>query len=278
MDLMTQQLVAARTGGALVVDALTCGYRGRPVLTDVRLEIRPGTAVALLGPNGVGKSTLFKTVLGLLPPIRGGARIGDRPLDRMSRAERARCIAYVPQSGDEPFGHRVLDVVLLGRTAWLGWRPSPSAEDVAIARAALDRLGVADLADAGFTELSGGQRQLVLIARALAQQAAVLMMDEPTANLDLGNEVRVLSCVRDLVAEGLTVVFTSHRPEQAFVCADQAVLLHPGGSYVDGPVRDVLTTEAMERAYGVDVLVRTAAVPGRGDVVQCTALLPERPR
>ena len=265
MDLISQ---------GLTVVGLTCGYQGKPVLSGVDLTVPAGTALALLGPNGVGKTTLFRTVLGLLPAIAGEARVGERVLAECDRRERAKLVAYVPQTGNEPFGLRVLDVVLLGRTAWLGWRPSPSAADLDVARTCLDRLGVAELADRRFGELSGGQRQMVLIARALAQQPTVLMMDEPTASLDLGNEVTVLACIRDLAAEGLTVVFTSHRPEHAFVCADTAVLVQPDGTYATGPAAEVLTTQSLRSAYGVDVYVGSTAHEGYGEVALCTPLLP----
>ncbi|GLZ54858.1 ABC transporter ATP-binding protein [Actinomycetospora sp. NBRC 106378] len=251
---------------------VACGYAGRAVLSGVSLEVRAGEILALLGRNGAGKTTLFRTVLGLLPAVGGTVEVGGRPLDRLSRRERARQLGYVPQVGEEPFGHRVLDVVLLGRTASLGWRPVPGPRDVAVARESLDRLDIADLAERGLGELSGGQRQLVLVARALAQRPAVLMLDEPTANLDLGNEVRVLACLRDLAADGVAVVFTSHRPEHAFGVGSRALLLQPDGSYTVGPVRDVLTAVDLGRAYGVEVRI-TPTDGGHGPTL-CAAVLP----
>ncbi|MFP5021221.1 ABC transporter ATP-binding protein [Pseudonocardia phyllosphaerae] len=257
---------------ALAARDLACGYGSRTVLSGITVGVAPGEVVALLGRNGVGKTTLFKTLLGLLPARNGTVEVGGEPLAALSRRERARRLAYVPQGGDDPFAHRVLDVVLLGRTASLGWRPVPGARDAEIARSCLDRLGIAHLADRSVSELSGGQRQMVLIARALAQEPGVLMMDEPTADLDLGNEVRVLTCIRDLAAEGVSVVFTSHRPEHAFRVASRAVLLQPDGSYAAGPVAEVLTGEAMSSAYGAQVVVTAP----EGGLVSCTALLPDQ--
>ena len=253
----------------LTLHDVSCGYRGRPVLTEVSLEVRAGDVLALLGPNGVGKTTLFKTVLGLLAPLGGAITVAGRPLGELSRRERARLLGYVPQVGDEPFGHRVLDVVLLGRTASLGWRPVPGPGDIAIARDCLERLGIGELAERTVSALSGGQRQLGRVGGAVAQQPGVRVMDEPTATLDLGNAVRVLTRIRDLATTGVAVVFTSHRPEHAFRVGTRALLLRPDGSYTVGPVADVLTPATMTHAYGVQVHVSTD-----DDLTLCSALLP----
>lgn len=261
------------TAPTLALRGVTCGYARRTVLSGVSLEIAAGEVLALLGRNGAGKTTLFRTVLGLLPALGGTIEVAGTALADLSRRERAHRLAYVPQGGDEPFGHRVLDVVLLGRTAALGWRPVPGPRDVAAARECLERLQIGELAERSVAELSGGERQLVLVARALAQESTVVMLDEPTADLDLGNEVRVLACIRDLAADGVSVVFTSHRPEHAFRVASRALLLQPDGSYTSGPVADTLTADAMSRAYGVDVHVTTTGT-GAHTLTLCTGLLP----
>ncbi|HEU5319629.1 MAG TPA: ABC transporter ATP-binding protein, partial [Methylomirabilota bacterium] len=191
------------TAPVLAAHGLGFGYRGKPVGRDVDLEVRAGEVLCLLGPNGSGKTTLFKTMLGLLAPQAGEVRLGGRPIAALARDKIARSVAYVPQAHAAHFPFRVADMVVMGRTAHLGPFASPSREDHAKARAALDALGIADLAETEYTRISGGQRQLVLVARALAQDAPAIVMDEPTASLDFGNQVGVLSEVRRLAARGL---------------------------------------------------------------------------
>ncbi|MDF3312211.1 ABC transporter ATP-binding protein [Rhodococcus sp. T2V] len=262
---------------ALTVDHLTCGYRNRPVLRDINFTVEPGEVLCLLGRNGVGKTTLFRTIMGFLPPLGGTIRIDGTAARDLGRRDLARRIGYVPQSGGDVFNFAVSDVVLLGRTAWLGLRGSPTHRDRDIAADALHRLGLTDLADANFLELSGGQRQMVLIARALAQQPELLMMDEPTANLDLGNEARVLNCVAELAADGMAIVMTSHNPQHAFTCATTAALFQPGGDHHIGPVDEVLTALAMRDAYDVELLVTAIPTPEHGLVTTCTPLGHRKP-
>ena len=157
--------------------------------------------VCLLGPNGCGKTTLFKTMLGLLPPQGGGVWLDGQPLERLGRAAIARRVAYVPQAHAAHFPYAVLDMVVMGRTAHLGPFARPGPRDYAAASQALATLGIGALADADYTRISGGQRQLALIARALAQAAPLLVMDEPTASLDFGNQALVLRQIRALAAQ-----------------------------------------------------------------------------
>jgi iron complex transport system ATP-binding protein len=171
---------------------LAIGYPGKPVGRGISSDAGPGDVLCLLGPNGSGKTTLFRTVLGLIPKQGGEVLFDGTPIGRLARAGIARRAAYVPQAHVAPFAFTAEEIVLMGRTARLGTFAQPGAEDRRAARAALDRLGILDLAGADYTRLSGGQRQLVLIARALAQAAPVLVMDEPTASLDFGNQVLVI--------------------------------------------------------------------------------------
>ena len=234
---------------------LAVGYGRRAVLREVTLSVAPGEVLCLLGPNGCGKTTLFKTLLGLLPPLDGAIRLKGDPLALLTRRARARRAAYVPQATTPSFPFSALELVTMGRTARLGPFAQPGRADEAAARAALARLGVEDLAERSTAALSGGQRQLVLIARALAQEAPLLVMDEPTASLDFGNEAQVLDQATRLAADGFGVVLSTHDPDQAFAIADRAALIAEGRVLALGPPAEVLTPAALQRVYGVPVSV-----------------------
>jgi iron complex transport system ATP-binding protein len=235
------------------------GYPGKPVGRDVDLAVGAGEVICLLGPNGSGKTTLFKTLLGLLPAQGGEVWIDDRPLARLPRAEVARRVAYVPQAHAAHFPYTVLDMVIMGRTAHLGPFARPGPRDRAAALAALETLGIRDLADADYTKVSGGQRQLGLIARALAQAAPLIVMDEPTASLDFGNQALVLREVRALAAQGYGIVLSTHDPDHAFACGTEVALLHDGGLAAHGPPETVLTAARLEAVYGVPVSIERLA-------------------
>lgn len=243
----------------LRAEGLSIGYGGHVVAGGIDLALPAGAVTCLLGPNGVGKTTLFKSLLGLLPPLGGRVMLADEDMAAMSRDAVARRIAYVPQSYDGAFAYTVLDLVVMGRTAHLGAFAAPGKADVAIAMAALERLGIAALAERDANRISGGQRQLALIARALAQQAGIIVMDEPTASLDLGNRVLVLDTVKALAGEGLAVLLSTHEPEQAFAIADAVALLEQGQPFATGNATAMLTAERLSRLYGVPLTVEMTA-------------------
>jgi iron complex transport system ATP-binding protein len=211
--------------------------------------------LCLLGPNGSGKTTLFRTLLGLLPAQGGSVLLDGQPLPSLPRGTIARRIAYVPQAHAAPFPYTVLDIVLMGRTAHLGPFARPGPADRARAATALASLGILSLAETDYTKISGGQRQLALIARALAQEAPLLVMDEPTASLDFGNQARVLQRILGLRDQGLGVVLSTHDPDHAFACASSVALLHEGRLLALGPPEAVLTPASLEAVYGVPVTV-----------------------
>lgn len=237
-------------------ERLAIGHGVRVVGRDLSLTVARGEIVCLLGPNGCGKTTLFRTLLGLIPPMAGRVTLDGRPLPSLRRAEIARFMAYVPQAHVPPFPYRVEEVVLMGRIARLHPLAAPSATDRAAARAALARLGIGKLAGSDYSRLSGGQRQMVMIARALAQEAPILVMDEPTASLDFGNQARVLARIADLArAGGHAVILSTHDPDQAFALDARVILMHEGATLAEGSPDRVLTAERLSLVYGVTVEV-----------------------
>jgi iron complex transport system ATP-binding protein len=234
---------------------LSIGYPGHLVGSGISLALARGEVLCLLGPNGAGKTTLFRTLLGLQRPLGGAVEVDGTPLDRLRPAEIARRMAYVPQAHVTEFAYLVRDVVLMGRTARLRPFSSPGADDERIAAEKLDGLGIGELADADYTRISGGQRQLVLIARALAQETPILVMDEPTASLDFGNQTMVLARIRDLAAEGYGVVLSTHDPDHALLVANRVAIIAEGGLKAVGETNDVVTGPMLSGVYGTVVRV-----------------------
>jgi len=234
---------------------LDFGHGRRAIGRDLALSLERGQVLCLLGPNGSGKTTLFRTLLGLLPALGGTIRIEGRDTRGWSRRHYARAAAYVPQNHRPVFSFTVADLVLMGRTAHLDALAQPGATDRAIALDCLARLGLSGLATRRFAELSGGQQQMVLVARALAQEARLIILDEPAASLDFGNRVRLLGEIRRLADQGLGIILSTHEPDHALQIADQVVLLAAGQAVAAGPPAGVLTTERLSQVYGVPVEV-----------------------
>jgi iron complex transport system ATP-binding protein len=232
---------------------LTIGYPDNTVGRGLNVALSTGEVLALLGPNGGGKTTLLKTLLGLLRPKAGEVRLGDRPLGDYSVRERARVIAYVPQVHIGTFAFTVETVVLMGRTAHGSLFSRPSAHDHAVACSVLERFGIAALANRPYTMISGGERQLVLLARALAQEPQFIVLDEPTASLDFGNQGKVMNEIRALAKSGHGVLFTTHDPNHALRAADRAYLLRDGARIAEGAVATVLNRGQLEALYHTSV-------------------------
>jgi iron complex transport system ATP-binding protein len=232
---------------------LSFSYRDRSALRGVSLTVRSGELVCLLGPNGAGKSTLFKCALSLLRGYRGSALIGGTESRDLPAAELSRRIAYIPQAHQGAFDYTALEIVLMGAAGGRNLFAVPRRADEERARSRLEDLGIAHLADRGYERISGGERQLVLIARALAQEAPILVMDEPTANLDYGNQVLVMERVAELARRGYAVLLSTHNPEHAFLWATRAAVLVGGELIGDGAPGELLTEPMLERVYGVKV-------------------------
>ncbi len=248
---------------------LTIGYPDRVVGRGLDMALSTGEVLALLGPNGGGKTTLLKTLLGLLAPRAGEVRLGDRPLSSYSPRERARLLAYVPQSHFSTFAFTVEAMVVMGRTAHGNLFSRPSAADRAVAARALERFGIAHLSERPYTMISGGERQLALLARALAQEPQFIVLDEPTASLDFGNQGRVLREIQTLRAAGHGVLFTTHDPNHAMRAADRVYLMRDGKRIAEGATAAILGRGELEAIYdaAVDLVTdrdngRTAFLPG----------------
>ena len=235
-------------------------YGGADVLHDVSFRAGPGDLMAVLGPNGAGKSTLFGCLLGYLRPHAGQVFLGGKDVQTLSGAAIAREIAYIPQSAPVTYNYTVLDTVLMGVTHQIGIFSAPKQEHTDKAMTALESLGIAHLAGRGVMKISGGERQLTLLARALVQDAGVLLMDEPTASLDYGNSFRVMRRIQHLGEQGYTVIFSTHEPNQAFRYANRVLALSNGGVLADGRPEEALTGELLSTLYGVGVAVRGVRV------------------
>lgn len=242
--------------------ALSIGFGSRVLARDLSLTLPTGEILCLLGPNGVGKTTLFRSLLGLQNPLGGQVLVDGTDMAALTPAEIARRIAYVPQAQTGYFPFTVFDVVLMGRSAHLKPFSAPTAKDRTAANAALQRLGIGHLSDSIYTRISGGERQLALIARALAAETKLLVLDEPTASLDFGNQLRVLDEVSRLAQDGIGVLLSTHDPDQAFLCAHRVALLQRSGALITGTPESVITPAALHALYGVTVEIAELALPG----------------
>ncbi len=235
---------------------LNVKYGARPVLSCVSLTLKPGEVLAVIGPNGAGKSTLIRALSGVVVPVAGSARVNGLDLLKMKPEQRARLVAVAPQAVRLPEAFTVFDTVLMGRTAYLGWFGREGEKDRQIAWQAMEKTGTAGLAERRMGELSGGEQQRVMIARALAQRAPVLLLDEPTAHLDLKYQSGILQLVRSLAeSEGLAVLAALHDLNLAALYAHRVALLVDGCFRAVGQPAEVLTPELLSAAYHVPVNV-----------------------
>ncbi len=232
------------------LERVSAGYGERDVLHGVTLGVPRGAIVALLGENGAGKTTLLKLLAGLLRPRSGTVLLGDRPFEAAPRREAARRIGYLPQGFEPLFPMRALDAVLLGRIPHRGRFAAPGPADLAVARRALAELDAEAFAEADLREMSGGERQRVLLARVFAGDPEVMLLDEPTASLDPRHRLVVLEALRRRAAAGAAILLSTHELEFA-AGADRAVLLAEGRVLAEGPARETLTAPLLSKLFGV---------------------------
>lgn len=235
------------------VNDLSFSYGSNEVLRGISFEAAPGEFLCILGHNGAGKSTLFKCMLGILKGYSGTVTVDGEDLSSMKPAEKARLVAYIPQAANPAFSYSVTDMVLMGTTAGLSGRTSPGAAEKATAASALERMGIEHLAGRSYAEISGGEQQLVLIARALAQGAKILIMDEPTSSLDYGNQMRVQQQLRELINDDYTMIQSIHDPEQAYLFADRVICIKDGRIHSQGRPADVLDDALIRELYDIEV-------------------------
>ncbi len=241
----------------LKVKNICYSYKNKKeVLKNITFSAKKGQITTILGPNGSGKTTLFKCISGLLPDYKGEVEFDGKLINNLDFKERAKIFSVVPQEHTPPFAYLVFDVVLMGRANYIGIFSTPKKEDYKIAEEALEFVGIKHLKDIPYTEISGGERQLVLIARALAQKAPVMLLDEPVNHLDFRNQLEVLKKIKEIAKDrNITVIMTLHDPNLACLFSDYAVIVNSGKKIAEGKTSEILTEELIKKLYKVRVKI-----------------------
>ena len=239
----------------LEVEDLSYRYRNgnRTIFHDVSFSLDKGEVLAILGANGAGKSTLLNCIANLFRPTSGQIRLNGKPMEHMSMRDVAKIIGYVPQIHTPAYAYTVREFVVMGRTPYIGSFSSPSAEDYRIADESLERMGISHLRDKVYTEISGGERQQVTIARVITQQPQIILLDEPTAHLDYGNQYRVVQMVKALADEGYSLLMTTHYPDHAIILNGKVAILNREGVLGIGLSADTVNEDTLSRLYGLHV-------------------------
>ena len=247
------------------IENLHFSYRanGPKVLQGVNLQIREGEILTVLGRNGAGKSTLFSCMLGMKKPQQGTIHLQGRSLSSLTEREIATVVGFVPQSHNPAFSYTVEEFVLMGCAAKIGLLSSPGAKEREKTRQALEKMGITHLAARPYTELSGGERQQVTIARAIVGEPKIILFDEPTAHLDFANQVKVLRIVKKLSEDGFAVAMTTHDPNHALLLGGNTAILGGDGKILWGETRSIVTQENLENVYGSDICLQPWPEIGR---------------
>lgn len=223
------------------------------IFENISFSIEKGDVLCILGPNGTGKTTLLKCLNGIYNPNQGDILINEKKIDKFSFNEISKIIGYIPQGHVSTFPFSVLDVVLMGRAPYISLMESPNKKDLKIAKKALKTLGIANMKDKEYTNLSGGERQLVFLARVLAQEPELLILDEPTSHLDFGNQIRLLEIIDQLAKSGLAIIMSSHFPDHAFSTSNKVAIMKDGNFIDFGNPVDVITADNLKIAYNIDI-------------------------
>ncbi len=235
------------------VKNISFDYDGEEIFSNISFSIDKGDVLCILGPNGTGKTTLIKCLNGLHDIKSGEISVNGNDMKKLSFKQISKHIGYIPQSHVPSFPFKVFDVVLMGRAPYLNLTDSPKDEDVEIAEDALKTLGIEDLKDKEYTNLSGGERQLVFLARVLCQKPDILILDEPTSHLDFGNQIKLLEIIDNLAKSGLSIIMSSHFPDHAFLSSTKVAIMKDGGFIDFGTPDDVVSEENLRKAYSIDV-------------------------
>jgi len=247
---------AGTEGGSITVRDLSFSYPGsRLILDRITMTVKPGQIVSVLGPNGSGKSTLLGCLCNLLTPAGGEICLNGRPIPTMAQREIAQIVGYVPQSIEPSFAFTVTEYVITGCAPSMSLFGRPSKEHYDIAAGAIRHMGIEHLAERSYMNLSGGERQLAALARALAQRPDFILLDEPVAHLDCGNQIKVLRLIRRLADEGYGILLTTHNPDHALLLGGMAALLNRQGRLSFGPTEDILKQEVLTELYGTDLKI-----------------------
>jgi len=250
------------------ISSASFAYGKQEVWHDISFSVEKGELLCLLGANGCGKTTLLNCIHGDQHLKKGRILLNGESLKKMPITKIAKQIGVVFQEHTTPFPYSVLDVVLMGRGPHLGMFESPSKKDRAIALKSLENMGVSTLKDKRYTEISGGERQLVLIARTLTQEPQIILLDEPTSFLDFKNQALVLEMIQKLTTQGLTIIMTSHFPNHALICADRVALMNNGTMVGVGDTKEIMTEENLEKTYGIGVKILSVDNGAEGKPIQ----------
>lgn len=250
----------------LELQNISIGYENTEILQSVSFGVCPGELIGIIGPNGAGKSTLLKTIEGIIPPSKGKLFLYDEDISAIKEKEFAHKISYLQQQQNIPFAYRVRDIVMTGRFCHLSWWQQEGDDDKDIVRAAMEYTGVAELADKNVNDLSGGQRQRVMLAKVLAQQTPIMLLDEPATGLDIIYQEELFGFCRELCLAGKTVIMVVHELTLAARFCSRLLLVANGTLLADGKPNEVLTEKLLSEAYGTGIKVSSNEKTGHADI------------